>query len=263
MHENQVFALVFLWNGGPCRVPHSCFAERFGDLIDLTASETAALVRLEERPRDLRRDTILLREHDPMSELFILQRGMAMSYVLLDDGSRQILRFLFPGDMLAVSALVYRDSPETIVAMTDVTVCPFDRTLMATLLIEHPRLAAVIMVINQMEKVALTDRLAALGRTSAKARVAALLLEIRNRVRHTQQASATSFIQPLTQEEIGDATGLTAVHVNRMLRQLEEDGMIARGQGRMTFTDEGALAREANYINRFDGLDLRWLPPAR
>jgi len=263
MHENQVFALVFLWNGGPCRVPHSCFAERFGDLIDLTASETAALVRLEERPRDLRRDTILLREHDPMSELFILQRGMAMSYVLLDDGSRQILRFLFPGDMLAVSALVYRDSPETIVAMTDVTVCPFDRTLMATLLIEHPRLAAVIMVINQMEKVALTDRLAALGRTSAKARVAALLLEIRNRVRHTQQASATSFIQPLTQEEIGDATGLTAVHVNRMLRQLEEDGLIVRDNGRVTFVDETAMLRAANYVDRFDGLDLRWLPAAR
>ena len=263
MHENQVFALVFLWNGGPCRVPHSCFAVRFGDLIDLTASETAALVRLEERPRDLRRDTILLREHDPMSELFILQRGMAMSYVLLDDGSRQILRFLFPGDMLAVSALVYRDSPETIVAMTDVTVCPFDRTLMATLLIEHPRLAAVIMVINQMEKVALTDRLAALGRTSAKARVAALLLEIRNRVRHTQQASATSFIQPLTQEEIGDATGLTAVHVNRMLRQLEEDGLIRREAGRVTLLNEVQLAQAANYIDRFDGLDLRWLPPAR
>ena len=241
----------------------SCLAERLGELIDLSENEKAALDSLEQRERTLRRGAVLLREHDKSPELFVVKRGTMMSYVILPDGSRQILRFLFPGDMLAVSALVYRDSPETIVAMTDVTVCPFDRTLMATLLIEHPRLAAVIMVINQMEKVALTDRLAALGRTSAKARVAALLLEIRNRVRHTQQASATSFIQPLTQEEIGDATGLTAVHVNRMLRQLEEDGMIARGQGRMTFTDESALAREANYINRFDGLDLRWLPAAR
>jgi len=51
--------------------------------------------------------------------------------------------------------------------------------------------------------------------------------------------------------------------VGALLRQLEEDGMIARGQGRMTFTDAGALAREANYINRFDGLDLRWLPAGR
>ena len=254
-----------LWSndGEPITVPHSCFAERLGDYITLTESETTALTRLEERPRDLRRGTILLREHDPMAELFILQRGMAMSYVLLDDGSRQILRFLFPGDMLAVSALVYRDSPETIVAMTDLTVCPFDRTLMAGLLTEHPRLAAVIMVMNQMEKVALTDRLAALGRTSAKARIAALLIEMHNRLRSRDQAIGNSFTLGVTQEEIGDATGLTAVHVNRMLRQLEEDGLIRREGSRVTLLKETLLAQAANYIERFDGLDLRWLPPAR
>ncbi len=261
MRKIEGFALDSSQTGEHIRVLHSCFAERLGDLITLTANEAGALARLEERPRELRRGAILLREHDPLSELYILKRGMAMSYVLLDDGSRQILRFLFPGDMLAVSALVYRDSPETIVAMTDLTVCAFDRGMMAGLLTEHPRLAAIIMVMNQMEKVALTDRLAALGRTSAKARVAALLLEIRNRLRRSDPARIHDFLLPLTQEEIGDATGLTAVHVNRMLRQLEEDGMIAREAGRVTFTDESALSRAANYVDRFDGLDLRWIPP--
>ena len=245
------------------RVPDSCFAERVGDLIDLSMNERAALARLEERPRDLRRGAILLRENDPQPELFILQRGMAMSYVLLDDGSRQILRFLHTGDMLGVSALVYRDSPETVVALTDCTVCPFDRSVMTALVTDHPRLSAIIMVMNQMEKVALTDRLAALGRTSAKARIAALLIEMHNRLRSRDQAIGNSFTLGVTQEEIGDATGLTAVHVNRMLRQLEEDGLIARGAGRVSFTDETALLRAANYVNRFDGLDLRWLPPAR
>ncbi|WP_380783328.1 Crp/Fnr family transcriptional regulator [Sphingomonas sp. R86520] len=221
------------------------------------------MARLEERPRELRRGTILLRENDPFSELYVLQRGMAMSYVLLDDGSRQILRFLFPGDMLAVSALVYRDSPETIVTLTDCTVCPFDRSVIGALITDHPRLSAIIMVVNQIEKVALTDRLAALGRTSAKARIAALLLEIRNRMRMTDKTIGNAFTLKLTQEEVGDATGLTAVHVNRMLRQLEEDGLIARDNGRVTLTNEAQLARAANYINRFDGLDLRWLPAAR
>ncbi|WP_334000193.1 Crp/Fnr family transcriptional regulator [Sphingomonas aurantiaca] len=182
-------------------------------------NERTALARLEERPRDLRRGAILLRENDPQPELFILQRGMAMSYVLLDDGSRQILRFLHTGDMLGVSALVYRDSPETVVALTDCTVCPFDRSVMTALVTDHPRLSAIIMVMNQMEKVALTDRLAALGRTSAKARIAALLIEMHNRLRRRDQAIGNSFTLGVTQEEIGDATGLTAVHVNRMLRQ--------------------------------------------
>ena len=263
MRGNPSFALWFSNIGDHYRVPDSCFADRVGDLIDLSMNEKAALARLEDRPRELRRGAVLVRENDPQAELFILQRGMAMSYVLLDDGSRQILRFLYAGDMLAVSALVYRDSPETVVALTDCTVCPFDRSAMTGLVTDHPRLSALIMVMNQMEKVALTDRLAALGRTSAKARIAALLLEMRNRMRMRDRAMGNSFTLGLTQEEIGDATGLTAVHVNRMLRQLEEDGLIRREMGRVTLLNEVQLAQAANYIDRFDGLDLRWLPPAR
>ncbi len=263
MRGNQTFALGVGYHWGFFTVQDSCFAERLGDLIDLTVNERAALARLEERTRDLRRGATLLRENDPLAELYILQRGMAMSYVLLDDGSRQILRFLFPGDVLAAAALVYRDSPETIVALTDCTVCPFDRSLVGGLVVDHPRLAAILMVVGQIEKISLTDRLAALGRTSAKARIAALLLEIRNRMRMADKGIGATFTLGLTQEEVGDATGLTAVHVNRMLRQLEDDGLIARENGRVTLVSEGQLARAANYIDRFDGLDLRWLPSAR
>ena len=241
----------------------SCFADRIGEFVALNAAEEEVLSRLEERERILKRGAVLLRENDRMGELFILKRGMMMCYVLLDDGSRQILRFLFPGDMIAVSALVYGRSPETIAALADSVVCPFDRSAMARLVTDHPRLAGVIIAVNQMERVALTDRLAALGRTSAKARVAAILLELCDRMRRFDPAIADTFTIGLTQEEIGDATGLTAVHVNRMLRQLEENGLIARENGRVTFRDEPALMRAANYVDRFAGLDLGWLPAAR
>jgi len=241
----------------------SCFAERLNGLAALTPGEHAALDRLEERERSVRRGGALVREKDHDTEMFVLRRGTMMSSVLLDDGSRQILRFLFPGDLLAVTSLVYREAPETLTALTDCVVSPFERPMLARLIAEHPRLAALILVYNQIERAALTDRLAALGRTSAKARVAAILLEMRNRQRMTNSALGNTFTLGLTQEEIGDATGLTAVHVNRMLRQLEEEGLIAREAGRMIFKDERMLAREANYIDRYAGLDLSWLPPAR
>lgn len=244
-------------------MPGSCLAERLGDLIQLTSNERIAIDRLEERERRIRRGHVLLREHDPVPELFILKTGMMMSYVLLHDGSRQILRFLFPGDLLALSALAYRQSTETLAALTDCTVCPFERGAFARLLGEHPRLATTMMVMNQIERVALTDRLAGLGRTSAKARIAALLLDIRNRLRATNHALGATFSLGLTQEEIGDATGLTSVHVNRMLRQIEEEGMIARDGGRVTLLDESGLARAANHVDRATGFDPAWLPPAR
>ena len=241
----------------------SCFAEVLGELVELTPAERSALEQLEERQRNLRRGAALLRENEPGGELFILRRGLMMSYVLLDDGSRQILRFLFPGDMLGISSMVYRESPETLCALSDCIVCPFEHSAFSELAAAHPRLAALFLVLSQIERVALTDRLAALGRTSAKARVAALLLDLRNRLRSTDKAIDKAFALGLTQEEIGDATGLTAVHVNRMLRQLEEEGLIARESGRVTLKDERALARAANYVNRYEGLDLSWLPQPR
>jgi CRP/FNR family transcriptional regulator, anaerobic regulatory protein len=244
-------------------VSGSCFADVLGERVELTSSETAALARLEERQRHVRRGAILLRENEPGGELFILRKGLMMSYVLLDDGSRQILRLLYPGDMLGISSLVYREAPETLCALSDCIVCPFEQSAFSTLLAEHPRLAALILVYSQIERVALTDRLAALGRTSAKARVAALLLDLRNRLRSTDKSIDKAYLLGLTQEEIGDATGLTAVHVNRMLRQLEEEGLIARGAGRVTLLDERALARAANYVDRYEGLDLSWLPAPR
>ena len=242
----------------------SCFADGLERWVSLTHTERVALARLEERQRTVKRGTVLVRENDPAGDLYVLRQGMAMSYVLLDDGSRQILSFLFPGDLLATAALVYPRSPETLVALGDGVVCPFDRALLAGILAEHPRLAALMLALRQAERAAMTDRLAALGRTSARARVAGLLLDLRRRLTLTQSVRPDGSFSPgLTQEEIGDATGLTAVHVNRMLRQLEDERYIARENGRVRLLDEAALTRSANYMDRFSGLDLAWLPPAR
>ena len=241
----------------------SCFAERLGDLVTITPAEHDALARLEERERHVRRGATIQRENDRVGELFILRKGVMMSSMLLDDGSRQILRFLFPGDMMGLSGLIYREAPETIAALSDCTVCGFERSLLSEILAAHPRLAALMMVYGQIERASLTDRLAALGRTSAKARVAAVLIEMRNRLRIMDKSITDRFVLGLTQEEIGDATGLTAVHVNRMLRQLEDDGLIERENGRVIFKDERGLMRAANYVDRHEGLDLSWLPEAR
>lgn len=241
----------------------SCFAERLGELVEITPAEHDALARLEERERPVRRGAVIQRENDRVGEMFILRKGVMMTSMLLDDGSRQILRFLFPGDMMSLSSLAYHEAPETITALADSVVCAFERSTLSEVLVQHPRLAALLMAYVQVERAALTDRLAALGRTSAKARVAAMLLDMRNRRRTMDKSITDNFVLGLTQEEIGDATGLTAVHVNRMLRQIEEEGLIARTNGHVTFTNEPALIRAANYVDRYQGLDLSWLPQAR
>lgn len=241
----------------------SCFAERLERYLPLTDREKHALGSLEDHQRDLPRGTTIVRENDPTDEIYVVRHGWVMSYVILDDGSRQILRLHFPGDMIGMSSTAFAEATETLVTLSDAVICPFEKAALRIVFEEHPRLAALFHIVAQAERVSLTDRLASLGRTSAKARVAALLVDVLMRLRFLNKQIVDTIPFKLTQEEIGDATGLTAVHVNRMMRALSEEGLIARRDGHVHIRDEAALAQTANYVNRYAELDLRWLPKPR
>lgn len=240
----------------------SCFVDRLEKHLALTPAEKMALARLEENQRKVRRGAMIQRANEPVTELFVLRAGRVMSFVILPDGSRQILRVFFPGDFIGSASTVYGKAPESLIALTDATLCPFDKHALRILLDEHPRVAALMFVLSQTERVALTDRLASLGRASAKARVAAFLLDIIDRLRMMDDDVTDTFELKLTQEEIGDATGLTSVHVNRMIRQMENEKLIARSNGAITLLDERALQEIGHYTNRYTDLDLDWLPAA-
>ncbi len=239
----------------------SCLVERLGHYLKLTSREEEAFGRLEGSERVYRRGALIRRENDRAHELYVVNSGWLLSFVLLDDGSRQILRLHLPGDMAGLSCAAFSKATESLVALTDVKLSPVDKTALNKLFVEHPRLGALLFLIAQAEKVSLSDRLASLGRTSAKARVAALVLDTVARLRVMNTNLGDSFAFPLTQEEIGDATGLTAVHVNRMIRALVEEGLISRQANQLTILNEDRLAEVANYVNRYAGLDTDWLPP--
>jgi CRP-like cAMP-binding protein len=230
--------------------------------LPLTGAERQALTRLEENQRKVKRGAMIQRANEPVTELFVLRAGRVMSFVILPDGSRQILRVFFPGDFIGSASTVYSKAPESLMALSDATLCPFDKHALRTLLEEHPRVAALMFILAQTERVALTDRLASLGRSSARARVASFLLDIIDRLRVMDDTITNSFDLRLTQEEIGDAIGLTSVHVNRMIRQMEADKLISRSNGTITLLDEQALGEIGHYTNRYVDLDLDWLPAA-
>ncbi|HWH22326.1 MAG TPA: Crp/Fnr family transcriptional regulator [Allosphingosinicella sp.] len=241
----------------------SCLAERLAHFVPLTAREEEALEALEEQARTYRRGSLIRRENDGARELFVVQKGWLHSSALLGSGNRQIMRLHFPGDIIGLSSLAFSRSHDSIAAVTDVTVCPFDRDNMAALFERHPRLAALIFALSVAERASLADRLASIGRTSARSRVASLLCELVARLRISGGPGLKEFHVPLTQEEIGDATGLTAVHVNRMMRGLVDDRLIARQGNVITLLDEQRLVREVNFVDRYAEVDTSWLPAAR
>jgi CRP/FNR family transcriptional regulator, anaerobic regulatory protein len=242
----------------------SCLAERLSAYVRLSEAESLSLSRLEEQERAYRRGAVVVRENEGPRELFIVRSGWLHSSGVLGNGSRQILRFHFQGDILGMPLLAFARPPETVTAVTDVMLSPFSREKLGQIINDHPRLGALILGLSVAERVALADRLASIGRTSARARVGSLICEIFSRMRRLGAVGENGFIQlPLTQEDIGDATGLTSVHVNRMMRALAEDGIIERNGGsQIRLADEKRLIGEANFIDRA-GLETSWLPATR
>lgn len=238
---------------------HSVLAERLGRFLTLSDVERAALADLEESERRFTRGAILRAEHSPAREIFVIKRGWVSCSMLLSDGNRQILRLHLPGDMAGENALVLEKAPFTLTAMTDAVVHVIEKAALRPLFERHPRLALLLYALAQAERVVQADRLASVGRTSARARIAALICDVQRRLRASGDTLENGVPLPLTQEEIGDATGLTAVHVNRMMRLLAEEGLIARANGRIHVLDDERLASVANHVDRYATVDMGWL----
>jgi CRP-like cAMP-binding protein len=241
----------------------SCFVARLNRYLEMTPSEKAAIGTLERNPLEFPQGSVLWQEGDDVSELLIVHHGWALSETRFPADRRQILRFHFAGDLVGASGIAFRDAAASIVAATDMTVCRFPRKALGETFVEHPRLAALFFSISQMEAIDLSDRLRALGRSDGKARLANLFLSIAARMRAVSGEHNPVIRIPLTQTDLGDAVGLTQVHVNRLIRQLTEERLITRNRSTVTLVDEPGLISLARFVDRFSSIDSSWFPPAR
>ena len=231
--------------------------------MPLTTDERLALADLEARDVHFARRKCLCREGERSSRFYVLKHGLVASSMNLASGRRQITRLHFPGDLLGLPGIGLDETVSTLTPLTDVTASWFDKATLGRLFADHPRIGALFFMIAQHERVKLIDRVVSLGQTSARSRIAAVLIQIQDRLRTSNPAIGTTIPLPLNQTELGDMTGLTSVHVNRTLRAMVANGLINKQPGHVTILDEEALVACAELPRRSLSKDFSWLPPPR
>ena len=159
-------------------------------------------------------------------------------------GHRQITKFHLPGDLLGGASLAFDANVETLTALTPVAVSRIKPGDLGQLLAQSNATVTWMMLSAQAERAALMDRLAAIGRGDAAGRVAATLLDFRERLANFQPIS-DMLEMPVTQEELGDYLGLTSVHINRTLRTLTAEALIEREGLAIRLKDIDALRRRS------------------
>ncbi|HUE78032.1 MAG TPA: Crp/Fnr family transcriptional regulator [Sphingomicrobium sp.] len=234
------------------------FAERVARQFRPNAAESAFLTSLEASLARLHRGDLIARDGDPSHHAFVLRHGWAMSYTRFPDGSFQVRRLHFPGDLLAMPSLAMRHYAEDIEALSDCEIAMFPKSVLAEVF-RLPRLAAILYMFAQAERVTLGDRLASLGHNRGKARIAFLLIDILRRLRSVDSSIACSFDMHLTREQVAHVTGMTPVHASRMWSELIATGLIGCVGHHVTILAEDQLAQIAHYFDRDTDFDLDWL----
>ena len=188
-------------------------------------------------------------------QFFVITGGWAVQYELLADGGRQILDFLLPGSVVGLHPEGESRSPHFVRALTDVRACRHSTAGFLRAAKSDPTLALRLAEVANRSHYRSLRRLTLIGRRTARERVAALLFDLHWRAQRWSFCPCEDETPlPLTQEHIGDALGLTSVHVNRMLRELREDGVLILRKGVLRLLDPVRLAKIAGHDeHRFPG----------
>ena len=207
----------------------------------LDANDLAALDRVLDQRLVIKKGKDIVVEGYEYKGLDVIEAGFAVRYTLLHKGGRQIINTLLPGDIVGFPASFFVRAIFSVMAVTKMRLhhIPFEAFI--ELCEARPKIATAVIWYTAREAAISAHHLVDTGRRAPLERIAHFLLEMHVRLQAVGHASENSFEIPLSQEGIGDAVGLSAPHVNRMLSELKSEGLIAMDGREFRILDRAAL----------------------
>jgi CRP-like cAMP-binding protein len=193
----------------------------------LSPAEEEALLRIVGPRRTVNAGVDIVEDGASPGFSTVLLQGFACRYKLLREGRRQILAFQIPGDIVDLYSYVVPKMDHAVAALTRCVVAPMAHTEIRSALERFPNLAHLLWRDSLIDGSIVRTWLIGLGRRPAASRLAHLLCELHHRLKAVGLVDEASFQLPVTQGDIADAVGLSAVHVNRTLKKLRTQQLIS------------------------------------
>lgn len=204
---------------------------------DLGADESAALIAAAGEFVTFRLGEDLVVEGDRPRRSILLTEGFACRYRLQDDGSRQIISLNLPGDFVDLHSFLLKEMDHSVGALSACGAIAFPHQNLVRLTEQYPHLTRLLWLLTLIEGSGQREWLVGFGRLSAPERTAHLLCETYLRLRTVGLAADFRFTFPITQAALADAVGISAVHINRVLQELRQAGLIDWERGLVTIHD--------------------------
>jgi CRP-like cAMP-binding protein len=203
----------------------------------ISNEEKQVLERLISRISQFDAGQIIVRAGSRPSESSILIEGLACRYKSVANYKRQITAIHVPGDFVDLQGFILKRVDHTVAALSPCKMAFVSHEALREVVERHPRLGRLLWLCTLVEGAAHHEWMASFGNLPAAARMARLLCELYVRLKTVGQTDGASFRLPLTQAKMGEALGLSYVHVNRVLQQLRAEELVVWRQDTVTIPD--------------------------
>jgi CRP-like cAMP-binding protein len=193
----------------------------------------------------------IVRDGDRPSNCCLIVKGFGLRSKDTTGGGRQILSLHVPGDIPDLQSLHLQVMDHDLVTLTEATLGFISHIALRTLHRQRPDIAELFWRDTLIDAAIFREWIVNIGQRPAPSRLAHIMAELRERLLTIGLTDGRSFEMPLTQEQIGDALGITSIHANRVIKQLRSDGIVDINRGRVTILDEGKFEELADFDDRY------------
>jgi CRP-like cAMP-binding protein len=226
--------------------------------VRLDAEDRAAILALPFTQRSVERNQFIVRERERASHSCLMLSGHSIRSKLVAIGGRQIVAIHLKGEMVDLQNSMLEVADHSVQMLTNGTVAMVPREQVQRVCAERPAVARAMWIDTLVDGSIFREWITNVGRRNARTRIAHLLCEFSLRLKLAGLGEDDQYELPMTQEQLADATGLTAVHVNRTIKVLDREGLIARTTPRsIQIGDWKKLAEagdfDSNYMHLREG----------
>jgi CRP-like cAMP-binding protein len=216
---------------------------------DFTAEDRAALLALPHAVKTLEQHHYIIREFDRVEFTCVLLSGFAVRHKIVAGGQRQIIAIHMKADVIDLQHSLLACADHSVQMLTAGKAAMIPRGEIERIAFERPNIGKAMWIDTLVDASVHREWIANVGRRDARTRVAHLLCEFALRLKVAHLGEQTNYELPMTQDQLADATGMTAVHVNRTLKGLEADGLIERTSPRVIVIGDWRKLAETGDFN--------------
>ncbi len=227
----------------------------------LSKSDREAILALPYTLKSLAPGSYAVREGEPPNGCGVLVSGFAYRQKLTGDGGRQILSIHIPGEALDFQNVFLDVADHSVQMLTRGHLAIIPRADIQQVALSSPTIGHAILISTLVEASIFREWILNVGRRDAKSRLAHMLCELAVRLDTNGLGEDMGYHLPMTQAELADALGLTPVHLNRVIRSLEADGLINRSKRELSFPDWERMRDLADFNDRYRHLPVQECAP--